>query len=130
MSNLNRCRAREGGQQRVEQPKVLLTRRRELQQHRPEMLRQHRDPLREDPGQADAVEALSRIRQSAVGLHAETKTRRSLRSPVEQSRFRRRAIEAAVQLDSVEALSVIAEHLRAGERGWIELALPWRVAEA
>src|SRR5205814_1640717 len=81
-------------------------------------------------GRADAVEGLGRVGEAAVGLHAEAKTWRSLGRPVEQGRLGRGAVEAAVELDAVEPLGVIPEHLRAGERGRVERALPARIAEA
>src|SRR5207302_1626206 len=130
VAELHGRRSGERAEQRVEQGDVLLTGWRELQQHRTQPLAQESDSPAEDPGQADPVETLGRIGESAICLHAEAKAGRSLRRPFRKGRLRRCAVEAAVELDSVEPLGVVAEHLRAGELLRIELAFPACVAEA
>src|SRR5258708_37350878 len=84
----------------------------------------------EDAGEPDPVEPLGRVGQTASGLHAESEARRGRARPVHKRALRRSAVEAAVELDPVEALRVVREHPRAGKRGGIELSLPARVAEA
>src|SRR6266849_8726925 len=130
MAELAGDRAAQSRQQRIEQRDVLPPRRRALQQYRTKAFAQDRDSLGEDAREADLVERFGRVGQSAVRLHAEAEVRRRLGSPLEKRRFGRRAVEAAVQLDAVEPLGVVAKHLRAGQGRWIELALPGRVAEA
>jgi len=55
------------------------------------------------------VEALSGVGQASVGLHAETKTRRGLRGPIEQPSIQEASDrKLPFQLDAVEPLRVVA----------------------
>src|SRR5438552_17847737 len=130
VAKLRGGRAGDCAEQRVEQGNVLLTGWRKLQQYRAEPLAQESDPTAEDPGQSDPVETFRRIGEASVGFHAEAKARRGFRGPLRKRLFRRRAVEAAVDLDPIEPLGVVAQHLRAGELPGIELAFPACIAEA
>src|SRR5207244_13503124 len=100
------------------------TRGRKLKEDRSQPIAEDGDALGEDPCQADAVETFGRIGETSVGLHAEAKGRRSVQRPMQQRGFRRRAVEAAVQLEAVELLRVLGEHLRPWERRRVEVAFP------
>jgi len=117
-------------EQAAKQLDVALAHRWELQQHRAQPIAHRRDALGEQMGQANAIERVRRVRQAAVCLHAEEKTRCRAVAPSLQRGRRRRPIEAAVQLHAVEPARVVLEHAAAGEIRRVEAALPGRVAES
>ena len=58
VAKLGHRRSIERGEQRIEQPDILLARGRKLEQHRTQPFAQDRYALAENPGQPDTVESL------------------------------------------------------------------------
>jgi len=129
VAELGRNAATERAQQSIEQCHVTLADGRKLQKHRAHPVAQRRHALGDDARQADAIELCAGVREAAMGLHAEPKVCRGPFTPLDHRGLGRRAVEAAVQLDTVQPLRVVREHPSARQRGWIELPLPGRIAE-
>src|SRR5712692_3272660 len=129
MPELRRGRSSKRGQKPVKQGQVDLARGRKLQQDRAEPIAQRTEALADQRREPDAIEGFTGVRESPVGFHAEAEISWRAFSPFEQRGLRRRAIEASVQLDPMQALGVVSQHPGAGQAGRVEDPFPGRVAE-
>ena len=102
----------------------------QLEQHGPEPLAQRAGRLAQARQAVGDVGELLLVRDAARALERELEPGGRLGGPLAEHLGRGHPVEGVVDLDGVEALGVVREHLRRGELLGVEAALPGRVAEA
>ena len=124
-------RARQGGEERVDQLAVELQVRRKLPQQRSELVAE-----REQSGCEEAAERLRRVLQAAdvrdvaAALDREHEVGRGLLGPVPVARRPLQCVEAAVELDRVQPFRGVAQFVLVGEALRIERRPPRGVRPA
>ena len=118
------------GEQQLEQLRVPLLGRRELQQHWSSPIAQGPHPGAEVAGDDVLREPGRRVGQRALGLEAEPEVGRGVADPLRQCSLLGQALEGVVDLDRVKPLRVDLENATGGQVLGIEGAFPLGVAEA
>ena len=117
-------------EKRIEHREILAEIRRQLEEDRAELGSERRCGPQKVLQEVRAIAQLRDVRDALGGLEGQPEPLRRLAVPAGEDLLVRRAIERVVDLDRLEALGVVRQHLRRRELLRIEAALPFGVVVA
>jgi hypothetical protein len=130
IAELDGCSPAEVRQQQLEQLRVPLLGRRELQQHRTRPIAEGQHPGAEVARDDVLRKGGGRVGERALGLEAKPEIGRGVTHPLRQRGLLGKTLEGVVDLDRVQPLRVRLEEAAGGQVSGVEDPAPLRVAEA